>query len=87
MFKKSLQQSRMEFFWESAMINTRTTMKSKYKKDKYKCPHCDDGSEQGVLDTSKVRHLMPIYLISIPSVSTGLETPSHLLVSCAAYSA
>ena len=59
MFKKSLQQSRMEFLWETAMIDTRTTMKSKYEKDKYECPHCEEGV---------------------------LETPSHLLVSCAAYS-
>ena len=34
-------------------------MKSKYEKDKYECPHCEEGV---------------------------LETPSHLLVSCAAYS-
>ena len=45
------------------MIDTRTTMKSKYEKDKYECPHCDDGRERGVL-----------------------ETPSHLLVTCSAYS-
>ena len=33
------------------MIDTQTTMKSKYEKDKYSCPHCDEGREQGVLET------------------------------------
>ena len=51
MFEKSLQQSRMEFLWDTMMIYTRTTMKSKYQKDKYSCPHCDEGREQGVLET------------------------------------
>ena len=45
------------------MIDTRTTMKGKYEKDKYECPHFDEGRVRG-----------------------GLETPSHLLVSCSAYS-
>ena len=38
MMKKSLQQSRVEFLWRTMMIDTRTTMKSKYEKDKYSCP-------------------------------------------------
>ena len=63
MFKKSLLESRMEFLWEMYMIDTRTTMKCKYKKDKYECPHCDEGRKRG-----------------------ALETTSHLLVSCLAYS-
>ena len=63
MFKKSLLQSRMEFLWDTDMIDTRTTMKCKYEKDKYECPHCVEGRVEGVL-----------------------ETPSHLLLSCASYS-
>jgi hypothetical protein len=63
MYKKSLLQSRMEFLWDTMMIDTRTTMKGKYAKDKYSCPHCREGREQG-----------------------ELETPSHLLTSCSAYS-
>ena len=51
MLEKSLQQSRIEFIWDTMMIDTRTTMKSKYEKDKYSCPHCDEGREQGVLET------------------------------------
>ena len=47
----SLQQSRMEFLWDTMMIDTRTTLKSNYEKDKYSCPHCDEGREQGVLET------------------------------------
>ena len=51
MFQKSLAQSRMEFLWETDMIDTRTTMKGKYEKGKYSCPHCRDGREQGVLES------------------------------------
>ena len=56
MMKKSLQQSRVEFLWRTMMIDTRTTMKSKYKKDKYSCPHCDEGREKGELETPE--HLL-----------------------------
>ena len=63
MFEKNLLQSRMEFLWDTLMIDTRTTMKGKYEKDKYNCPHCREGREDGVL-----------------------ETPSHLLSDCTAYS-
>ena len=63
MFEKNLLQSRMEFLWDTFMIETRTTMKGKYEKDKYSCPHCREGREDGVL-----------------------ETPSHLLIDCTAYS-
>ena len=47
MFKKSLLQSRMEFLWETSMIDKRTTMKGKYEKDKYECPHFDEGRVRG----------------------------------------
>ena len=63
MFEKNLLQSRMEFLWDTLMIDTRTTMKGKYEKDKYNCPHSREGREDGVL-----------------------ETPSHLLSDCTAYS-
>ena len=33
------------------MIDTRTMMKGKYEKDKYNCPHCREGREEGVLET------------------------------------
>jgi hypothetical protein len=51
MFEKSLEQSRLEFIWQTQMIDTRCTMKGKYPKDKYSCPHCVEGREQGVLET------------------------------------
>ena len=51
MFKKSLEQSRLEFLWQTYMIDTRTTMKGKYPKGKYSCPHCLEGRSQGVLET------------------------------------
>ena len=35
MFEKLLMQSRMEFLWDTMMLDTRTTMKGRYKKDKY----------------------------------------------------
>ena len=51
MMKKSLQQSSVEFLWRTMMITTRTTLKSKYEKEKYSCPHCDKGREKGELET------------------------------------
>ena len=51
MFEKSLEQSRLEFIWQTQMIDTRSTMKGKYPKDQYSCPHCVEGREQGVLET------------------------------------
>ena len=56
MFQKSLEQSRLEFLWETQMIDTRSTMKGKYEKGKYNCPHCSEGREQGVLETPE--HLL-----------------------------
>ena len=57
MFKKFLKQSRLEFLWQTYMIDTRTTMKGKYTKGKYSCIHCLEGGSQGVLET-------PAHLIS-----------------------
>ena len=57
MFKKSLEQSRLEFLWQTNMLDTRTTMKGKYPKGKYSCPHCLGGKEHGVLET-------PVHLLS-----------------------
>ena len=57
MKQKSLENSRMEFIWETNMIDTRCNMKGKYKKDQYQCPHCWEGSQPGgSLETSS--HLM-----------------------------
>ena len=33
------------------MLEARTTMKSKYPQDQYSCPHCDEGRDQGLLET------------------------------------
>ena len=35
MYKKSLEQSRLEFLWQTQMLETRFTMKGKFPKDKY----------------------------------------------------
>ena len=51
MFKKNLSKRRMEFMWDTLRICTRTTMKGKYEKDKYNCPLCRGGRENGVLET------------------------------------
>ena len=51
MYKKSLEQSRLEFLWETRMVDLRTNMKGKYEKDKYSCPHCAEGRDQGVLES------------------------------------
>ena len=57
MKQKSLENSRIEFIWETNMIDTRCNMKGKYKKDQYQCPHCWEGSQPGgSLETSD--HLM-----------------------------
>ena len=51
MYQKSLEQSRLEFLWDTSMIDTRTTMKGKYVKNQYNCPHCREGREEGTLET------------------------------------
>ena len=56
MYAKSLDQSRLEFLWETRMLDTRTTMKGKYEKDKYSCPHCREGREHEVQETPE--HLL-----------------------------
>ena len=57
MKQKSLENSRLEFLWETDMIETRCNMKGMYKKDKYECPHCWEGSQPGgSLETSS--HLL-----------------------------
>ena len=47
MYQKFLEQSRLEFIWQTQMLDTRTTMKRKYPKDQYSCSHCLEGKEQG----------------------------------------
>ena len=57
MKQKSLENSRLEFQWQTNMIDTRVNMKGKYQKDKYECPHCPEGRQPGgSLETSD--HLM-----------------------------
>ena len=52
--ERSLENSRMKFLWETKMIDTRMNMKGRYKKDKYQCPHCIEGSKPGgSLETSE----------------------------------
>ena len=48
MLDKSLENSRIEIIWLSNMIDTRATMKGKYKNG-YNCPHCSDGVSKGIL--------------------------------------
>ena len=47
----SLEQSRIEFLWQSDMLDTRSTMKGKYPKNQYNCPHCEEGRSIGVIET------------------------------------
>ena len=54
MKEKSLENSRIEVMWLTNMIDTRSTMKGKYKG--YNCPHCNDGCSKGALETPV--HLM-----------------------------
>ena len=56
MHNKSLFYSRIEFLWQTDMIETRTTMKGKYPKNQYWCPHCVAGRSVGALETP--RHLL-----------------------------
>ena len=49
---KSLENSQ----WLTDMIDTRVTMKGKYR-EPYSCPHCTDGLEAGTLES-------PLYLLS-----------------------
>ena len=53
MRQKSLANSRMEFVWQTNMIDTRMNMKGRYPKDEYQCPHCPEGRQAGgCLETS-----------------------------------
>ena len=52
---KSLENSRLEVLWLTSMVDTRTSMKGKYK-EPYTCPHCSDGWEAGTLESPL--HLM-----------------------------
>ena len=45
--KKSLDNSRLEFPWQTNMIDTRLNMEEYTPKDKYKCPHCPEGRQLG----------------------------------------
>ena len=47
MSQKFLENSRIEFLWETNLLETRHNMNGKYKKDQYQCPHCWEGSQPG----------------------------------------
>ena len=51
---KSLENARIKVLWLTNMKDTRATMKEKYKQ--YNCPHCSEGVNEGVLESSQ--HLM-----------------------------
>ena len=51
MLNKSLFYSKIEFLWQTDMLETRTTMKGKYTKNQYWCPHCELGRSIGILET------------------------------------
>ena len=51
MLEKSLEYSRIEFLWQTDMLDSRTTMKGKYPKNKYNCPHCEVGRSVGVIES------------------------------------
>ena len=52
MLSKSLEHSKVEFLWQTDMLDTRTTMKAKYLKNQYSCPHCSEGRSVGILESS-----------------------------------
>ena len=72
--QKSLAQSRLQFLWDTQMIETRTTVKGKYKKDMITCPHCSEGREQGALET-------PEHLLSDCSAYSDLRAGLNVEVS------
>ena len=75
MTQKSLENSRIEFLWETYMLETRYNMKGKYKKDQYQCPHCREGSQPGgSMETSS--HLMVCYAYS--DLREGLQPEVNL---------
>ena len=51
---KSIENARIEILSLTNMIDTRTSMKGKYKK--YNCPHCREGIDEAMLESSQ--HLM-----------------------------
>ena len=48
---KSLENLRMAILWLTNMIDTRTTMKGKYRHG-YNCPHCEEGVSKGTLEST-----------------------------------
>ena len=50
MSEKSLEDSRLEFLWLTDMLDTRTTMPGKYKRQLF-CPHCSAGRALGATET------------------------------------
>ena len=50
MKEKILEDARLEFKWQTGMLDSRVTMKAKYKYTKFPvcCPHCPEGRSVGV---------------------------------------
>ena len=69
MKEKSLEDSRLEFKWRTNMIDTRTTMKGKYKAGQSWCPHCRAGWVDLVKETPS--HLLECEAYS--SLRVGLD--------------
>ena len=46
----SLEDARLEFRWRTGMLDNRGCMRNKYESKK--CPHCREGREEGVEETS-----------------------------------
>ena len=62
MLKKSLSDSRIEFLWQTDMLDSKTTMKGKYQKDQYWCPHCVEGRSIGCLESPAHFLVCSVYL-------------------------
>ena len=50
MKERNLEDARLEFKWQTNMLDSRTTMKGKYKNTVFPvcCPHCPEGRSVGV---------------------------------------
>ena len=50
MKEKSLEDARLEFKWQTGMLDSRATMKGKYMNSQFPvcCPHCPEGRSVGV---------------------------------------
>ena len=61
MKQNTLENSQLEFIWETNKIDTRMNMKGRYKKNKYECPHCHEGCQPGGI------------LVAVAMLTSGME--------------